>query len=125
MFLPLRQGQIQSFTGIHRKIVAHIRYLSSGRLGEIDEDEKNRILRLKQIYESMNLRTNEVKELKSWFTDAGIDVEKDNLSHIEPIEIIIVLEEFFDNYLSKKPDTYFGGIRTDRDLEFELIGWHV
>lgn len=126
MFLPLRQGQIQAFSGIHRRIVTHLRNLShSRRLVKTEESEKKRILRLKQIYESMNLRTSEVKELKAWFEDEGIDVEKDNLNDIESVKIIEILEDYFENYLSKKPNTYFGGIRTDRDLEYKVVGWQA
>lgn len=73
----------------------------------------------------MNLRTNEVRDLKIWFSKYGIDIEKDNLNNIETGKIIEVLEQFFDDYLSDRPDTYFGGIRTDRDLDFEVIGWQT
>ena len=99
--------------------------LQQGRLVEVEESDRNRILRVKQIYESMKLRTNEIKDLKRWFSDAGIDIEKDDLRKMEPEDIIEVLEKFFDDYLSKKPDTYFGGIRTDKDLDFKVIGWQA
>lgn len=126
LFMPLRQGQIQSFTGIHRKIIRHIRTLSQSRkLVKTDADEKIRLLRVRYIYESLNLRTNEVRDLKIWFSKYGIDIEKDNLNNIETGKIIEVLEQFFDDYLSDRPDTYFGGIRTDRDLDFEVIGWQT
>lgn len=126
LFIPMRQGQLQSFAGIHRKIVRHLRALTrTRRLQQTDEEETNRLLRIRHIYESMNLRSNEVRELKMLFTRSGIDVERANLSDIKPIDIVKVLEAFFDEYLSTKPDTYFGGIRTNRDLEYEVIGWQA
>ncbi|MCC7560934.1 MAG: DEAD/DEAH box helicase family protein [Methanobacterium sp.] len=123
MFSPVQQGHLQQLSGIHLKIVNHLRHLTSSRLIEIAENERNRILRLIDIYSSMNLRSNEVKELKTWFAEEGMDLATVNLSDQDPIKIIEILEDFFQNYLSKKPDTYFGGIRIDRDLEYKVVGW--
>lgn len=124
LFTALRQGQIQSFEGIHRKVVKYLRAVSEQRrLISFSEEEKARLLRVRQIYESMKLRTSETKDLKQWFGNAGVDVESDDLSKIGPQKIVEVLEKFFDEYLSQKPDTYFGGIRTDKDLDYKIIGW--
>ena len=40
-------------------------------------------------------------------------------------EIIRILNEFYDDYLAKMPDTYFGGIRTEKDLDYKAIGWYA
>ena len=55
----------------------------------------------------------------------GWDLVKVNLGDQDSIKVIEILEDFFQNYLSKKPDTYFGGIRIDRDLEYEIVGWQA
>jgi len=100
LFIPLRQAQIQPFIGIHLKIVRYLKStLRQGRLVQVDEEEINRILRVRQIYESMKLRSNEIMELKKWFQDAGIEIEKDDLGKLEPNTIIDVLEKFFNEYL--------------------------
>lgn len=125
MFRPVQQGQLLLLSGIHLKIVNHLRHLTSNRLIEITANERNRVLRLLDIYNSMNLRSNEVKELKQWFADEGMDLVKVNLGDQDSVKVIEILEDFFQNYLSKKPDTYFGGIRIDRDLEYEIVGWQA
>ena len=54
-----------------------------------------------------------------------MDLVKVNLGDQDSVKVIEILEDFFQNYLSKKPDTYFGGIRIDRDLEYEIVGWQA
>lgn len=122
LFIPSRQGQIHSFSGIQRKIVIYLDSLM--RLKNKNEDEKSSVLNLKQIYESTKLRNNEVTELKRLFLISGINIDNADLKKIESKNILKVLEKFYNIYLSEKPDTYFGGIRTDRDLNFKVIGWY-
>ncbi len=123
LFTPLRQGQIQRFEGLHKKIVRHLRGLAGQRrIGE-SEEERNGLLRIKQIYESMKLRSNEVKQLKELFLRGEINLERDDLRKHSPEKIIEVLNDFYENYLSVAPDTYFGGIRTEKDLNYKVIGW--
>jgi SNF2 family DNA or RNA helicase len=125
LFAPLRQGQIQTFEGVHRKIVGYLVYLCShGRLDEF-EKEKNQLLRMRQIYESTKLRSYEVNKLKELFQREGINVEKDDLTKHSPRIIMKVLDTFYKDYLSNKPDTYFGGIRTEKDLDWKVIGWYL
>ena len=125
LFSPLRQGQITQFQGIHRDLIRYLRGISRQRTLSEDEQSKNKLLRVKQIYESMNLKNNETSELKKWFESEGIDIERDNLLKIDQNKIIDILERFYDNYLSKLPGTYFGGIRTDKDLDYRVIGWQL
>lgn len=122
LFKASRQGYLQSFVGVQRKILRYLRSLS--RLNK-EKGEKERIIKIRHIYESMKLRTDEIKDLKLLFETYGINIEKDDLKKIKSTKIIGILEEFFEKYLSTKPDTYFGGIRTDRDLQFEVIGWQA
>jgi len=82
-------------------------------------------LRIRQIYESMKLRTNEVSYLKEWFQKEGIDLQRDDLKKHPVGKIIRILNEFYDDYLAKMPDTYFGGIRTEKDLDYKAIGWYA
>jgi len=126
LFTPLRQGQIQSFEGLHRKVVRYLRYLTTQRklVSETDE-EREQLLRIKQIYESMKLRTQEVSNLKDWFQKEGIDLKRDDLKKHPRESILKVLNDFYDDYLAKKPDTYFGGIRTEKDLDYKIIGWYA
>ncbi len=124
LFTPLRQGQIQSFEGIHRKIVRYLRYLTGyRRLTEETEEERAQLLMVRQIYESMKLRSQEINLLKEWFRREGIDVVRDDLKKHSTEKIVKVLNNFYENYLAKRPDTYFGGIRTEKDLEWKVIGW--
>lgn len=126
LFTPLRQGQIQSFEGLHRKIVRYLRYLTTQRklISETEED-REQLLRIRQIYESMKLRTNEISRLKEWFQKEGIDLQRDDLKKHPTETILRVLNEFYDDYLAKRPDTYFGGIRTEKDLDYKAIGWYA
>ena len=112
-------------SGIHRDLIRYLRGISRQRTLSEDEQSKNKLLRVKQIYESMNLKNNETSELKKWFESEGIDIERDNLLKIDQNKIIDILERFYDNYLSKLPGTYFGGIRTDKDLDYRVIGWQL
>lgn len=126
LFTPLRQGQIQDFEGLHRKIVSYLRDLTRQRkLVSETEEEREQLLRIRQIYESMKLRTNEVSYLKEWFQKEGIDLQRDDLKKHPVGKIIRILNEFYDDYLAKMPDTYFGGIRTEKDLDYKAIGWYA
>lgn len=126
VFTPLRQGHIVDIKGLQRKVVKYMRSLTTQRsLIPIDEDERENRLRIRQIYESMKLRTQEVAKLKEWFQKEGIDLQRDDLKK-QPVEKIFkVLDDYYNDYLAKEPDTYFGGIRTDKDLDYESIGWYA
>ena len=125
LFTPLRQGRIQSFEGLHRKVVGYLRGVKGqSRLFE-SVDSEEALLKILHIYTSMKLRTHEVKYLKDVFFDAGINLEKDDLKKHSLDVIIGALERFYIEYLSLQPDIYFGGIRTEKDLDYSVVGWYA
>lgn len=125
LFTPLRQGRIQSFEGLHRKVVGYLRGVKGqSRLVESVNSEEE-LLKILHIYTSMKLRTHEVKYLKDVFFDEGINLEKDDLKKHSLDVIIGALERFYIEYLSLQPDIYFGGIRTEKDLDYSVVGWYA
>jgi len=125
LFTSYRQGLIQQFSGIHRKVVKYLRTLNTQKTLFWDNIDLELLARTRQIYESMSLRPNEVKALKEHFANEGIDLERGGLRKQEPAKILLLLDSFYRNFLLAQPDTYFGGIRTDKHLDYMSIGWYA
>ena len=122
LFTPQRQVRLASLSGIQRKIVRYLKKLRSYGSFYADQEKLDQII---QIYESLKLRSQEVKALKETFFELGVDIEKADLRKVN-IEILLEgLERFYTDYLARRPDTYFGGIRLDKDLDYKVIGWYA
>lgn len=121
LFTPQRQVRLASLSGIQKKIVRYLKKMRSYGSFYTDQEKLDQII---QIYESMNLRSQEVKVLKDTFHGLDVDIEKADLRKVKIQTLIEGLEKFYTDYLAKRPDTYFGGIRLDKDLDYMTVGWY-